>query len=309
MFGMTYAATPHAMYRVWFNLHCYGMLVMGGVSMGGVVVANQVKMEVAQKAEQMRKDGIVPCLATILAGDDPASGVYVRNKHAACKNAGIATKDYRLPSDTSQKDLEALVADLNRNDAVHGILVQLPLPPHLDEFAATSIISRSKDVDGLTPASAGLLASGRARLVACTPLGIMRMLQYYDIPLAGKHAVIINRSSLVGKPLYHLMLQDDATVTICHSKTKNLNRICRSADIIVTGVGNGRFTLGADMVGEGAVVIDVAINRINGRLSGDAEYDAVLEKASYVTPVPGGVGPMTVAMLLHNTVVAAQLGP
>ncbi len=274
--------------------------------MNGLEVAESVKQEVTARTALMRQKGIVPCLATILVGDEGPSKIYVRNKHIACEKAGIKTRDYRLPVTATQGELISLIDSINHDRTVHGILVQLPLPVHMDEFAATSTISPDKDVDGLTPASAGLLASGRARIAACTPSGIIRMLDYYKISLTGKHAVIINRSILVGKPLYHLMLQRDSTVTMCHSKTRNLADICRSADIIVTGVGNGRFVLNADMIREGAVVLDVAINRENGKLSGDADFASVLEKASYATPVPGGVGPMTVAMLLYNTMVAAE---
>lgn len=276
--------------------------------MGGLVVAEKVKTEVAEATKRLSDDHIVPCLATVLVGEDPASAVYVRNKHKACAAAGIQTRDHTKSADTTQSEMDSLIARLNADDDIHGILVQLPLPKHLDEFGITSAISSDKDVDGLTPESAGLLAAGRARLVACTPLGIMRMLDHYNIGLAGKHAVIINRSGLVGKPLYHLMLQQNATVTTCHSHTTNLDGICRSADIIVTGVGNGRFELTAEMIKPGAVVVDVAINRVDGQLRGDADYADVLEKASYVTPVPGGVGPMTVAMLLHNTLAAASRG-
>lgn len=273
--------------------------------MDGLVVAEKVKAEAAEAARQLRERRIIPCLATVRVGDDPASAIYVRNKHRACAAAGISTQDHTLDAGTAQSDLNSLVDRLNADDGVHGILVQLPLPGHLNEFEMTARISSAKDVDGLTPESAGLLAAGRAKLVACTPLGIMRMLDHYGIELEGKHAVIINRSGLVGKPLYHLMLQRNATVTTCHSRTADLAGMCRTADIVVTGVGNGTFTLTPDMVGAGAVVVDVAINRVDGKLRGDTDYAGVLGKASYATPVPGGVGPMTVAMLLRNTIAAA----
>lgn len=277
-----------------------------GIRMGGAVVADHIKQKTAEAAAAMKKNGIQPCLATILVGDDAASKVYIRNKHVACSEAGILTQDHKLPDDTPKSKLYDLLDTLRNDHTVHGILVQLPLPDHLDAFEVVSRIPASKDVDGLTPANLGLLAAKRAQLAACTPLGIMAMLDHYGITLTGKRAVIINRSGLVGIPLYHLMLQKDATVTMCHSKTRNLDDICREADIIVTGVGNlEKFTLSSDMIKDEAIVIDVAINRIDGKLRGDADYDGLIKKASYVTPVPGGVGLMTVAMLLRNTVVAA----
>lgn len=279
---------------------------MVGIRMDGLVVAGEVRRRVAEGVGHLRKSGTTPCLATVLVGDDPASAVYVRNKHKACAEAGIATKDHKIPASVTQRELDSLVDRLNADGGVHGILVQLPLPDHIDAFRTISRISPDKDVDGLTPASAGLLAAGRARLAACTPLGIVRMLDHYKIGIEGRHAVIINRSGLIGKPLYHLLLQRNATVTTCHSRTADLAGICRGADIVVTGVGNpDRFTLTADMIKDGAVVVDVAINRIDGKLSGDADYPGIIQKASYATPVPGGVGPMTVAMLLRNTLVAA----
>ena len=274
--------------------------------MGGASVAERVKEQVMHSASCLRKCGIHPCLATVLVGDDPASAIYVRNKHLACTAVGIETRDHKLPIDATQIELTDLIDQLADDDGVHGILVQLPLPRHMDMFGVVSRIPPAKDVDGLTPASAGLLASGRASLVACTPLGIMRMLDYYGVELAGMQAVIINRSPLVGIPLYHLMLQRNATVTTCHSKTRELTEICHRADVVVTGVGRlEKFVLTADMIQEGAVVVDVAINRTGTGLRGDADYDAIMKKAYGVTPVPGGVGLMTVAMLLRNTIVAA----
>lgn len=280
--------------------------MMAGVRMGGIPVADAVKAEVAEQVAELKSRGVQPCLATVLVGDDPASAVYVRNKHLACEQCGIQTRDYKIPARTPQDRLAGIIDGINDDISIHGILVQLPLPAHINADDVISGISPEKDVDGLTPRSAGLLSAGRARLVPCTPRGVIRMLDHYRIGIEGMHAVIINRSGLVGKPLYHLLLQRNATVTTCHSRTRDLAGICRVADIVITGVGNPeRFMLTGDMIKEGAVVIDVAINRINGKLAGDADYDGVMQKASYVTPVPGGVGPMTVAMLLKNTVVAA----
>ena len=247
-------------------------------------------------------------MATILVGDNQASATYVKNKHKACEEVGIITKDFKFGSEISQLELNKKIDELNKDKTVHGILVQLPLPNHLDEFFTTSSISPLKDVDGLTPHNAGLLAMKKAALVACTPLGVMEMFDYYNIELDGKNVVIINRSGLVGKPLYHLLLARDATIITCHSKTKNINELCQLADIIITAVGDRKkFTLTPDMIKKDAVIIDVAISRYNEKLVGDTDYDQIIEKASYATPVPGGVGPMTVAMLLKNTITAASL--
>lgn len=280
---------------------------MTGTRMDGLVVADEVKKAVVDTVNTLKAKNVTPCLATVLVGDDPASAIYIRNKHRACEQCGITTKDHKIPADTTQRHLEGIIQDLNEDDTIHGILVQMPLPKHVNTNDIISRISPKKDVDGLTPYNAGLLSAGRAKLIPCTPLGIIRMLKHYDIGIEGKHAVIINRSVLVGKPLYHLLLQKNATVTTCHSKTKNIKDICRSADIIITGVGNpDKFRLNSNMIKDNSVIIDVAINRIDGKLAGDAMYDDIIQRASYVTPVPGGVGPMTVAMLLRNTVVAAK---
>lgn len=274
----------------------------------GNAIAASVRESVAAAVAELKSQGTQPCLATVLVGDDQASATYVRNKHRACAEAGIDTRDHRLDAESSQSDLDALVAELNGDGTVHGILVQMPLPPGLDGARTTSAVSPLKDVDGLTPHNAGLLAAGRAPLVPCTPLGIMEILRRHGVGLRGSSAVIINRSRLVGIPLAHLMLAQDATVTVCHSRTAGLAGVCRGADVLVSAVGDrGRFTLTGDMVKEGAAVIDVAIVRLDGRLAGDADYESVARKASVITPVPGGVGPMTVAMLLKNTVTAASL--
>ena len=281
---------------------------MVGQKIDGIEVSNSVKEILKTAVENLKSNGIEPCLATILVGDNPASAVYVRNKHKASDSIGIKTKDHKLPSETTQDDLNNIIDDLNRNNEVHGILVQLPLPNHLDEFATTSRISPLKDVDGLTPQNVGLLSIGKSILRPCTPSGIMEMFYYYKINLEGKKIVLINRSNLIGKPLYHLLLQNNATVITCHSKTTNLNELCQNADIVITAVGDRtKFKLTSDMIKQDAIVIDVAIFRHEDKLVGDSDYDDIIQKASWATPVPGGVGPMTVAMLLKNTVTAASL--
>jgi len=279
-----------------------------GQKIDGITVANSVKDRVRKAVDALKSEGITPCLATVLVGENPASATYVKNKQKACADVGIITKDHRLPESFSQQEMNSLVDLLNKDDSVHGILIQLPLPKQLDEFSTISRISPIKDVDGLTPYSVGLLSSGKAILKPCTPSGIMEMFDYYNIDLTGKHAVIINRSNLVGKPLYHLLLEKNATVTTCHSKTKNLKEHCQKADVVITAIGDRtKFVLTADMIKELAVVIDVGISRQNGKIVGDTNYDEIIKKASYATPVPGGVGPMTVAMLLKNTVTAASI--
>jgi len=281
---------------------------MTGQRIDGIEVSNAVKEILSRAVTQLKSEGLVPCLATILIGDDPASATYVKNKHNACEKIGIKTKDHKLSSETTQDELNQIIDNLNQDKDVDGILVQLPLPKHLNEFTTVSRILPLKDVDGLTPQNVGLLAIGKSILKPCTPSGIMEMFYYYKIELEGKNVVLINRSNLVGKPLYHLLLQNNATVTICHSKTKNLKEICQTADIVITGVGDRtKFTLTSDMIKKDSIVIDVAISSQDGKLVGDADFDDVIQKASFVTPVPGGVGPMTVAMLLKNTVTAASL--
>ena len=281
---------------------------MTGQKIDGIAIANAVKDRVRRAVEELKSEGITPCLATVLVGENPASATYVKNKQKACVDVGIITKDHKLPESFSQQEMNSLVDLLNKDDSVHGILIQLPLPKQLDEFSTVSRISPIKDVDGLTPYSVGLLSSGKAILKPCTPSGIMEMFDYYNIDLTGKHAVIINRSNLVGKPLYHLLLEKNATVTTCHSKTKNLKEHCQKADIIIAAIGDRtKFVLSEDMIKDGAVVIDVGISRQNGKIIGDADYDEIIKKASFATPVPGGVGPMTIAMLLKNTVTAASI--
>ena len=281
---------------------------MQGQKIDGIEVSNAVKEILKSAVEKLNSEDVMPCLATVLVGDDPASATYVKNKHNACKKIGIKTMDHKLSADTTQKELDKIIDNLNNDKEVHGILVQLPLPKQLNEFATVCRISPIKDVDGLTPQNVGLLSMGKSILKPCTPSGIMEMFYYYKINLEGKNVVMINRSNLIGKPLYHLLSQNNATVITCHSKTKNLNEHCKNADIIITAVGNReKFKLTSDMIKQDAIVIDVAISRFEGKLVGDTDYDDIIQKASWVTPVPGGVGPMTVAMLLKNTVTAASL--
>ena len=282
--------------------------ILTGKKIDGLEVAKSVKERVKKAVDELKKQGVEPCLATILVGDNQASATYVKNKHKACAEVGILTKDHKPSVSISQDEMNDLIDSLNNDRAVHGILVQLPLPEHLDEFTTTSRIFPIKDVDGLTPHNVGLLSMGKAVLKACTPSGIMEMFDYYDIDLSGKNVVIINRSNLIGKPLYHMLLEKNATVITCHSKTKNLKEICQSADIVISAVGDrSKFVLTPEMIKKDAIVIDVAISHHGGKLVGDADYEKIIEKASYVTPVPGGVGPMTVAMLLKNTITAASL--
>lgn len=282
---------------------------MTGTKIDGIVIAQSVKDRVKKAVDVLKSQGVNPCLATILIGDNSASATYVKNKHKACEEVGIITIDHKLDANISQTQLDEIIENLNKDSLVHGILVQLPLSKQLDEFATTSRISSLKDVDGLTPHNAGLLAMKKAALVACTPLGIMEIFDYHEIDLNGKNVVLINRSNLVGKPLYHLLLEKNATVVTCHSRTKNLTELCQAADIIITAVGDrAKFTLTPEMIKEGAIVIDVAISRFQDKLVGDSDYEKIIQKASFATPVPGGVGPMTVAMLLKNTITAASLG-
>ena len=281
---------------------------LAGTKIDGLEVAKSVKTKVVEIVNDLKSKEITPCLATIVVGDNPASATYIRNKHKACEEVGILTKDHTLSNDITQEELNSLIEKLNQDETVHGILVQLPLPNHLNEFNTTTQILPEKDIDGLTPTNVGLLAIGKAILIACTPSGIIEMCKYYNIELEGKNITIINRSNLVGKPLFHLLLQNNATVTTCHSKTKNLKQICLNSDIIITGVGNREiFKLTPDMIKQEAVVIDVATTQYEGKLVGDTDFLDIIEKALFASPVPGGVGPMTVAMLLKNTVTAAAL--
>ena len=278
---------------------------MAAIIMDGRSVAGRLKEEIARETLLLNQKGIAPQLAVVLVGENAASQVYVRNKENACKKAGIRSTVLRLPETCAQDELENAVRTLNADDSVHGILVQLPLPAHLDEAAVLRLIDPDKDVDGFHAMNSGRLMNGQRGFVPCTPLGVMRMLEAYDIPVRGKHAVVIGRSNIVGKPMAMLLLAADATVTICHSRTENLAQITRQADILVAAVGRPRFVT-ADMVKPGAAVIDVVINRVDGAIVGDVDFDGVSEVAGYLTPVPGGVGQMTIAMLLANTLDAAK---
>src|SRR3954454_12642922 len=262
-------------------------------------VREQVRAEVAAMA-------VKPGLATILVGDDPASHVYVRNKRKACEEAGIESLHHELEASVPEPELAELIARLGEDDAVSGILLQLPVPGHIDSDAMIELIDPRKDVDGLTTTNAGLLVQGREGLVSCTPAGVVELLDSEGVELRGAGAVIVGRSQLVGRPLASLLLARDATVTMCHSRTRHLAEVCNRADVLVAAVGRPKLVT-AEMVREGAVVIDVGINRTDDGLVGDVDFEAVAEKAAAITPVPGGVGPMTIAMLLVNTVRAAQL--
>ena len=272
----------------------------------GKAVSLKVKENVKVRAEELKKFGIEPTLAVVLVGEDKASQTYVRAKEKACNEYGIKSVAHRLSENTTQNELLALINVLNLDDSIHGILVQLPLPKHIDTNVVLAAIDPRKDVDGFHAVNVGKLVSGLDGFVPCTPLGVMEILKEYGIDVAGLNAVVIGRSNIVGKPMANLLLNASATVTVTHSKTKNLKEICKNADLIVAAIGKP-FFLKADMVKDGAVVVDVGINRLDdGRLVGDVDFDEVAPKCSYITPVPGGVGPMTIAMLLNNTILAAQ---
>ena len=272
----------------------------------GKAVAAAVRQRVAAEVSAFaEEDGRTPQLVTVIVGDDPASEVYVRNKHRACEEAGMRSAHHGLGAETEEAELLELVAELGRDDDVDGILVQLPVPPHIDPDRVVAAIDPVKDVDGLTPVNAGLLAHGMAGLVPCTPSGVMELLRHEGVELEGAEAVVVGRSKLVGVPVSRLLLGANATVTICHSRTRDLAATCARADVLVAAVGVPRL-LGAEAIKPGAVVIDVGVNRTDAGLVGDVDFEAAAEVASAVTPVPGGVGPMTIAMLLVNTLAAAR---
>ena len=273
----------------------------------GKVISDQIKEEAALEAQKLQRQGITPCLAVVLVGNDPASMVYVNNKKKACEKVGILSRSYELPEDTEEKDLLALVEQLNMDSSVHGVLVQLPLPPQIDEEKVILAVDPKKDVDCFHPLNVGLLHTGQKGFLPCTPAGVLELIERSGHTIEGKRCVVIGRSHNVGKPTAMLLLQKNGTVTICHSKTKDLKGICKEADILVSAVGK-LHTVTKDMVKEGAVVIDVGMNRNeNGKLCGDVDFDDVCEVAGAVSPVPGGVGLMTVAMLMKNCITAAKL--
>lgn len=268
----------------------------------------EVKANVKKQTEELKeKFGVTPGLAVVIVGDDPASRVYVNNKKKACEAVGFISEEYALPAETTQEELLALVNKLNQKEDINGILVQLPLPKHLDDKAVIEAISPLKDVDAFHAVNVGKIMLGEYDFLPCTPAGVMEMLHSYDIPVEGKECVVIGRSNIVGKPMGMLLLHENGTVTICHSRTKNLAEVCRRADILVAAVGIPKFVK-ADMVKDGAVVIDVGMDRDeNGKLCGDVDFENVKDKCSFITPVPGGVGPMTIATLMKNTLKACKL--
>ena len=273
----------------------------------GKAVSAKFRQEMKGEVAALQAKGIAPGLAVVLVGEDPASQVYVRNKIRACEELGIRSQDHRLPADTTQERLLELIGELNTDPAVHGILVQLPLPKQISDQAVIAAIDPKKDVDAFHPQNVGKIVQGNYDFLPCTPAGVMALLRSTGVPIAGKECVVIGRSNIVGKPMALLMLHEHATVTICHSRTRDLAEVCRRADILIVAIGKARFVT-AGMVKEGAVVIDVGMDRDeNGKLCGDVDFAGVEPKAGYITPVPGGVGPMTITMLMQNTITAARL--
>ena len=273
----------------------------------GKAVAKTIREELRKESDSLKMNGIIPRLAVILVGDDAASKIYVKNKSKACEDVGIEYEEVILDADTSMNEILRVIDELNERQDINGILLQSPIPKGLDIQSAFERINYKKDVDGFNPLNVGKLMIGQDTFISCTPYGILKLLEYYNIPIEGKHAVIIGRSNIVGKPLAQCLLKENATVTICHSKTANLPEITQKADILISAVGKVNLVT-EDMVKQDAVVIDVGMNRdSNGKLKGDVDFDNVKEKTSYITPVPGGVGPMTIAMLMNNVIKAAKM--
>ena len=271
----------------------------------GKAISLRIREELKEIVSALKKRKISPCLAVIMIGDDPASAIYVRNKIKACEDTGIKSLSYHFDADVEEKQVEKLIDSLNGDDSVHGILVQVPLPRKFNEKALLARIDVSKDVDGFSAYNIGQLALGNDGFKSCTPYGVIKLLEYSNVDIAGKNAVVIGRSNTVGKPMALMLLEKNATVTICHSKTRDLKNITSNADILIAAIGKAHFVT-ADMVKEGAVVIDVGINKLDGKTVGDVCFDEVSKKASLITPVPGGVGPMTITMLLFNTLKSAE---
>lgn len=281
---------------------------MSAILLDGAATAAQIREELKPRVQRLREAGIVPHLSVVIIGDDPASHTYVRMKAKACRGIGIESQTYALPAETTQQEAEELIARLNADENVHGILLQHPVPKHLDEIRLLNCLSPDKDVDGISPASLGALVAGVAKFISCTPLGIVELLDRYGIPIEGQRAVVVGRSIILGKPLALLLLQRNATVTVCHTRTRDLPSVTREADILVAACGRAELITG-DMIRPGAVVVDAGYNRVEGRSGdvGDVHFESASQVASYITPVPGGVGPMTIAMLLSNTVRAAEM--
>lgn len=275
------------------------------VIMDGKALSKKIREKVKIEVEKLKEKNIFPKLAVIMVGEDPASKVYVRNKSKACQDTGIAYEEFLLNENASMDELLKVIKELNERKDIHGILLQSPIPKPLDIYTAFETIDFRKDVDGFHPINIGRLTLKRQTFISCTPHGVMKLLEEYNIPLKGANVVILGRSNIVGKPLAQCLLNEDATVTICHSKTKNIEEITKNADVLISAIGKPKFVT-KDMVKENAVVIDVGINRLETGIVGDVDFEEVKEKASYITPVPGGVGPMTIAMLLHNVVIAAK---
>ncbi len=273
----------------------------------GKELSKKIKLQLKIEVEELKKEGIIPKLAVIMVGDDPASKVYVRNKSRACRKVGIEFEEYLFDANIEEKELFSIIEKLNKDNSVTGILLQAPIPKNLNINKAFELISPTKDVDGFNPINIGKLTIGEDSFISCTPYGIIKMFEDYKIETEGKHVVILGRSNIVGKPLIQCMLNLNSTVTVCHSRTSNIEEITKTADILISAIGKPRFVT-SNMVKEGVVVIDVGINRLDdGLLVGDVDFENVFNKASYITPVPGGVGPMTIAMLLTNIVKAAKL--
>ena len=273
----------------------------------GKKISNEIKDELKEKVAKLKNEGKEITLAVVLVGQDPASKIYVKNKEKACEYVGVNSKTYELPQTTSEEELLKLINELNANQEVNGILVQLPLPKHINEELVINTISPLKDVDGFHPENVGKLSIGQAGFISCTPAGIIELLKRYNIEIEGKNCVIVGRSNIVGKPMAMLLLRENATVTVCHSRTKNLEEMTKQADILVAAIGRAKF-IGKEHIKEGAIIIDVGMNRDdNNKLCGDVDFDRVKDICGSITPVPGGVGPMTITTLLSNTVLAAKL--